>query len=118
MKDKMLKAKLLSKYENKPLNTINPAASSFDATTNPALGTGLPTANSAASMNLPTIDVPGAMPVPHTQSLAALELLAAIKAKDAGKVKPPLVGEIEMGPTEVMQSYSPIQNYLKKGKKQ
>ena len=114
MKDKLLKAKLLSKYK-----------SDMPTTTIQADTGGIPTAMSAQfgeipqAKTVPIGDIPQAKTVqigeiPQAKTVTPSELLRTIKAKDSGYV--PGIKTHTIEPQPVLKSYSPVKDYLKKGK--
>ncbi len=135
----LLKAKLLSKHEPKLLKAhTGPIGGPIPTATTAFDGGDLPTAMRADVGNIPTAmtvktgGIPQAMTAPMGEIPQATTVpmgeLPVAKAHTAGdllrkakatsvpvKTKPKLEGEVTLGPTEAQ--YSPVKDYLKKGKK-
>lgn len=137
-KARLLKAKILSKHEPKLLKAhtgpiVDPIPTAMTAPTGEipramsAKTGGIPQAMTVPmgeipqAMAVPTGEIPQAMTVPmgeipQAKTYSAGDLLRKAKAKSVPvKPKPKLEGEVTLGPTEAQ--YSPVKDYLKKGKK-
>lgn len=137
-KAKLLKAKLTSKHEPKLLKAhTGPIGDPIPTAMRAEVGE-IPTAMSVPTGEIPraisakTGGIPQAMTVPMGEIPQATTVpmgeLPVAKAHTAGdllrkakatsvpvKAKPKLEGEVTLGPTE--STYSPVKDYLKKGKK-